>query len=109
MRSPCTTRACTPSQIRCRSSDEMLSKADTRASLHQPVAHPPHVDDDGAGAYGRELPPQARGVRVERSRSTKRAEAPDLTQKLLLREHARRIGHQLEQELVLLARQRDRH
>src|SRR5919204_1031200 len=71
--------------------------------VEQPVAPPPDVDHETAVPGGLQLPPQARGVRVQRPRSAERPEAPDLAQQFLLREHTLRVGHQLDEQLVLLA------
>jgi hypothetical protein len=76
-----------------------------RASVvvHEPVAHTPAVHDERAESGRGELPPQPRGVRVERARAAERAEAPDLPKQLLLREYPRGLREELQQELVLLA------
>jgi hypothetical protein len=73
----------------------------------QPVAHPPDVEHEGAVTARGKPAPQARGVRVERPRLPERLESPHLAQELLLREDARGVRRELEQQLVLLRRQVD--
>jgi hypothetical protein len=45
-------------------------------------------------------------MRVERPRAPERPETPHIPQQLFLREHACRVRHQLQEQLVLLACQR---
>src|SRR6266511_2410714 len=117
IRSPCTERPTTPLQIRCASFEGSSAKALMLASLPVPVGSPvvqqavadaPDVQHEQAVAWRGELATQPRGVRVERACPAKRSEAPDVSEQLLLREHTFRIRHELEQKLVLLARQRNR-
>src|SRR6266545_1285959 len=102
-----------PSQICCGSSEETSSNALMCARLpllvEQPVAHPPHVEDVAAGCDRAKLAPQAGRVRVQGPGAPERAEAPNVSQQLLLREDPGRIGHELKEQLVLLAGERDRH
>src|SRR5919204_5230696 len=75
--------------------------------FEQPVAHPPHVEDEGPVASSGELAAKAGRVRVQGPRLAERAEAPDLAQELLLREDAVRLRGELQEQLVLLRRQVD--
>src|SRR5438105_672747 len=75
--------------------------------FEQPVAHPPHVEDERPFAASGELAAKAGRVRVERPRLAERTEAPDLAQELLLREDAVRFRGELQEQLVLLRRQVD--
>ena len=60
------------------------------------VAHPPDVDDEAAVGAERELPPEARRVRVERPRAAERPVAPDVAQQLVLREDPLRLRGERE-------------
>src|ERR671933_1337705 len=75
--------------------------------FEQPVAHPPHVEDERPVASSGELAAKAGRMRIQSSRLTERAEAPDLPQELLLREDAARLRGELQEQLVLLRRQVD--
>src|SRR5919199_2043784 len=75
--------------------------------FEQPVAHPPHVDDERPSAAAGELAAQAGRVRVQGPRLADRAEAPHVAQQLFLREDAARLRRKLERQLVLLRRQVD--
>src|SRR5262245_40932202 len=59
--------------------------------LEQPVSDAPDVHDEAVVVRELELLPEARRVRLERARPPEGAEAPDLAQELLLREHAVRL------------------
>src|SRR5919108_5145763 len=75
----------------------------------QPVAHPPDVENERsvAVADSGEPPSQTGRVRVECARTSERLKAPYLAEELLLREDARGIRGQLEQQLVFLGGQVD--
>src|SRR6266849_3258709 len=81
--------------------------ARTSRSRPELVPHPPGVHDPAGQAGGGELAAHTRGVRLERPRRYVAAVAPDVAQQLLAREHALRIGRELQQQRVLLRREDD--
>src|SRR3954447_25378291 len=79
-----------------------------RPVAEQPVAHAPHVLDEGpARARLTELAPEPRRVRVERPRARRRLVLPDLVEQLAFREDALGLPREPQQQLVLLLREQD--
>ena len=84
---------------------QLLAPNSPLQSLQQPVADAPDVDDVAVAFLDAQLLPESGGVRFQGASPSQRAESPDLTKELLLREDAIGLDGEACKELELLRRE----